>query len=193
MRWVYVLTQTRSILFGECNHLQTSLNSTNSWAWLISSASFLHSCQRRPSPCETYWVQRTNGSGGEASNKPLTTWRLTWAQSHLDTIWCWSRHMCQCRCLIIWVGGSSNSETTFRRLETSFLHLNSTHSHRAMVCTNWKGGFGSNLGIKTDHKPLVPLLTSKNLDELPIRVQRFRLRLMRFSFSMSHVPGKELV
>ena len=47
--------------------------------------------------------------------------------------------------------------------------------------------------IETDHKPLVPLLTSKNLDELPIRVQCFRLRLMRFSYSMSHVPGKELI
>ena len=47
--------------------------------------------------------------------------------------------------------------------------------------------------IETNHKPLVPLLTSKNLDELPIRVQRFRLRLMRFSYSMSHVPGKELI
>lgn len=47
--------------------------------------------------------------------------------------------------------------------------------------------------IETDHKPLVPLLTSKNLDELPIRIQCFRLRLMRFSYSMSHVPGKDLI
>jgi len=31
------------------------------------------------------------------------------------------------------------------------------------------------------------------LDELPIRVQRFRLRLMRFKFTVSHVPGKNLV
>ena len=54
-------------------------------------------------------------------------------------------------------------------------------------------GLQFHIEFQTDHKPLVPLLTSKNLDELPIRVQRFRLRLMRFSFSMSHVPGKELV
>ena len=52
---------------------------------------------------------------------------------------------------------------------------------------------GLHFHIETDHKPLVPLLTSKNLDELPIRVQRFRLRLMRFSYSVSHVPGKELI
>ena len=47
--------------------------------------------------------------------------------------------------------------------------------------------------VQTDHKPLVPLFTSKPLDELPVRVQRFRLRMMRFDFSMSHVPGKSLL
>ena len=52
---------------------------------------------------------------------------------------------------------------------------------------------GMRFHVETDHKPLVPLLSSKNLDELPIRVQRFRLRLMRFSYSISHVPGKDLV
>ena len=40
---------------------------------------------------------------------------------------------------------------------------------------------GLTFRIQTDHKPLVPLFSLKNLDELPIRVQRFR-RMMRFSF-----------
>ena len=47
--------------------------------------------------------------------------------------------------------------------------------------------------IETDHKPLVPLLGLKNLDELPIRIQRFRMRLMRFHYTISHVPGKSLI
>ena len=47
--------------------------------------------------------------------------------------------------------------------------------------------------ILTDHKPLVPLFSTKKIDELPIRVQRFRLRMLRFDFSISHVPGKQLV
>ena len=47
--------------------------------------------------------------------------------------------------------------------------------------------------IQTDHKPLVLLFSTKNLDELPIRVQRFRLRMMRFDFTISHVPGKNLL
>lgn len=51
---------------------------------------------------------------------------------------------------------------------------------------------GLQFKIETDHKPLVPLFSSKLLDELPIRVQRFRMRMMRFNFSISHVPGKNL-
>ena len=52
---------------------------------------------------------------------------------------------------------------------------------------------GLRFHIYTDHKPLVPLLGSKRLEELPLRVQRFRMRLMRYDFSISHVPGKELI
>ena len=52
---------------------------------------------------------------------------------------------------------------------------------------------GISFHIQTDHKPLVPLLSTKLLDELPIRVQRFRMRLMRYDFTISHIPGKDLV
>ena len=51
---------------------------------------------------------------------------------------------------------------------------------------------GTSFKVETDHKPLVTLLSSKALDVVPVRVQRFRLRLMRFSFTIVHVPGKEL-
>ena len=46
--------------------------------------------------------------------------------------------------------------------------------------------------IETDHKTLVPLLGTKHLDNLPPRVLRFRLRLDRFSYTIQHVPGKQL-
>ena len=40
---------------------------------------------------------------------------------------------------------------------------------------------GLHLHIETDHKPLVPLFyPRKSLDELPLRVQRFRLQMMRY-------------
>ena len=52
---------------------------------------------------------------------------------------------------------------------------------------------GLKFHIQTDHKPLVPLFSTKNLEELPVRVQRFRLRMMRFEYTISHVRGTGLV
>ena len=51
---------------------------------------------------------------------------------------------------------------------------------------------GIHYHIETDHRPLVPLLSTKHLEDLPARVQRFRLRMMRFSYTISHEPGKSL-
>ena len=46
--------------------------------------------------------------------------------------------------------------------------------------------------IESDHKPLIPLLNTKQLDNLPPRVLRFRLRLARYDYTVQHVPGKDL-
>ena len=51
---------------------------------------------------------------------------------------------------------------------------------------------GKQILLETDHKPLVPLMSYKQLDNLPPRVLRFRLRLMRFDYHITHVPGKYL-
>ena len=51
---------------------------------------------------------------------------------------------------------------------------------------------GQEFEIETDHKPLIPLLNSKALDNLPPRVLRFRLRLARYQYIAKHVPGKLL-
>ena len=47
--------------------------------------------------------------------------------------------------------------------------------------------------LETDHKPLLQILGSKLLDELTPRLQRIRLRLMRYSYEVVYVPGRELV
>ena len=52
---------------------------------------------------------------------------------------------------------------------------------------------GLQFHVETDHKPLVPLMSAKRLDELPLRVQRFRMRMLRYHFTISHVPGKNLI
>ena len=46
--------------------------------------------------------------------------------------------------------------------------------------------------IELDHKRLVSLFGVKNLEELPAQIQRFRMRLMRFIFTVLHTPGKDL-
>ena len=51
---------------------------------------------------------------------------------------------------------------------------------------------GKSIQLETDHKPLVPLLGTMSLDRLPPRILRFRLRLTRFDYKISHVPGKLL-
>ena len=43
---------------------------------------------------------------------------------------------------------------------------------------------GKSFHVRTNHKPLVPIFSTKSLDELPLRVQRFRLRLLRFQFTI---------
>ena len=49
---------------------------------------------------------------------------------------------------------------------------------------------GIHIIIETDHKPLLSLLNTKHLEDLPPRIKRFRLRLARFSYSVVHSPGK---
>ena len=51
---------------------------------------------------------------------------------------------------------------------------------------------GRSFHIESDHKPLIPILSTKHLDQLPPRVLRFRLRLAKFDYSIEHVPGKLL-
>ena len=48
---------------------------------------------------------------------------------------------------------------------------------------------GMTFHVETDHKPLVSLLSYKHLDELSPRIQRMRMSLMRFSYTISHVPA----
>ena len=51
----------------------------------------------------------------------------------------------------------------------------------------------SNFTVETDHKPLLALLKTKMLDELTPRIQRFRMRLMQFSFNIIYTAGKNLM
>ena len=52
---------------------------------------------------------------------------------------------------------------------------------------------GKSFILEIDHKPLISLLSAKNLDSLPPRILCFNLRMMRYSFNITHVPGKALI
>lgn len=52
---------------------------------------------------------------------------------------------------------------------------------------------GQRFQLETDHKPLVSLLGNQALSDLPPRIQRFRMRLMTYSYTIHHVPGKTLL
>ena len=44
----------------------------------------------------------------------------------------------------------------------------------------------------TDHKPLIPIINQKDLDDVPIRCQRMLMRLMQFNCLTEYLPGKSL-
>ena len=46
--------------------------------------------------------------------------------------------------------------------------------------------------IEMDPKPLVPLYTPKQLDNLPPRVLPFHFQMDRFTYILHHIPGKDL-
>ena len=48
------------------------------------------------------------------------------------------------------------------------------------------------LTLETDHKPLLALLGSKQLTDLPARIQRMRIRMMRYPYTIIHTAGKDL-
>ncbi|UYV67812.1 K02A2.6-like [Cordylochernes scorpioides] len=52
---------------------------------------------------------------------------------------------------------------------------------------------GKTFLIETDHKPLVSIFTTKDLNDLTPRLQRYRMRMLQFSFRIFHTPGKDLI
>lgn len=81
----------------------------------------------------------------------------------------------------------TKAESRYAQIEKEALAL-------TWACERLRGYLsGLDFTIRTDHKPLLTLLKSRALDDLPPRIIRFRLRLLRFNFNIIHVPGKNLI
>ena len=52
---------------------------------------------------------------------------------------------------------------------------------------------GLDFKLFTDHKPLVPLTNTRDLDKVPIRCQRLLICRMQYNPKAQYVPGKQLV
>ncbi|XP_018403211.1 PREDICTED: uncharacterized protein LOC108780116 [Cyphomyrmex costatus] len=81
----------------------------------------------------------------------------------------------------------TNSEKKYSQIEKEALALTCAVEHFKDFVT------GIDITLETDHKPLVQILLSKPLDELTPRLQRIRMRLMRYNYKVTFVPGKQLV
>lgn len=80
----------------------------------------------------------------------------------------------------------TNTETRYAQIEKEALAITWTCEKFSQYI------LGKRVLLEINHKPLVPLMTYKHLDNLPPRVLWFRLRLMWFDYQISHIPGKHL-
>ena len=53
-------------------------------------------------------------------------------------------------------------------------------------------GLEQSFTLQTDHKPLVPLINSKDLSDTPIRCQRMLMRMARFNAEACYTQGKNM-
>ncbi|UYV82775.1 K02A2.6-like [Cordylochernes scorpioides] len=52
---------------------------------------------------------------------------------------------------------------------------------------------GIKIHIETDHKPLIAIFTSKSSEDMTPRLQRLKMRMMRYSYQISHIAGKKQI
>lgn len=100
-----------------------------------------------------------------------------------------------------------NSDTSREIVAFSSRMLSDTERHYAQIekealALTWAADKFSDYitGVKTlifetDHKPLLQILQTKNIDDLSPRLQRFRMCLMRYNYTVILIftPGKNLI
>ena len=95
----------------------------------------------------------------------------------------------------LWLGRSATAETAGWQNVPRYAECRYAQIEKEALATTWALEHwadllaGMTFRVETDHKPLVPLLSTKLIDELLLCIQRFRMRLINYAI---HVPGKFL-
>ncbi|UYV78047.1 K02A2.6-like [Cordylochernes scorpioides] len=88
-----------------------------------------------------------------------------------------------------------NASRTLSETEKRYAQIEKVALAITWACEKFKQYIqGLAITLETDHhKLLVPIFTFKNIDDLTPRIQRLRLRNMRYSYKIVHMPGKNLI
>lgn len=86
----------------------------------------------------------------------------------------------------MWLSTLTSTELRYASVEREALAL-------AWACERFKEYvIGIPIILETDYKPLLQMLETKNLDDLSPRLQRFRIRLMRYDFTVLWTEGNKM-
>ena len=160
-------------LSGLTHPLRMLLSTKNSWSWGEAQERAVVAVKEEPTTLAHYNPKSETKISADASMLGLGAVLL---QKH-DEVW---------KPVAFASRSLSDTETRYAQIEKEALAS-------TWACEKFsKYILGLKFTIETDHKPLIALLGYKELDPLPPRVLRFRLRLTRFDYSIIHVPGKLL-
>ncbi|UYV66874.1 K02A2.6-like [Cordylochernes scorpioides] len=86
------------------------------------------------------------------------------------------------------------SSRTLTKTEQGYAQIEKEALAITWACERFKDFVvGKTFLIETDHKHLVPIFTTKDLNDLTPRLQPYRMRMLQFSFHIFHTPGKDLI